>query len=69
MDFLVGIIVGAILCYIFVDRKTASGSFVIDLTDDAKEPFVLNVYQSLDEIYTKKQIVFDVKVREDNSPN
>lgn len=67
MEFLVGIFVGALLCYIFAERKTHSGTLVIDMRVDAKEPIQLKMDESLDSIYTKKNIMLKVRVLEDDS--
>ena len=36
MEFVIGIIVGAVLYYAFAERKKSSGVFVIDLREDAE---------------------------------
>lgn len=69
MDFVIGIVVGAILCYVFVERKKPSGRFVIDLTDPAKDICTLEMYENLNSIYFKKQIMLNVKVIEDETLN
>lgn len=68
MEFLIGIFVGALLCYIFVERKHYSGTFVIDLTENAQEPICLKMDEHLNDIYCKKHITLKVRVLEDNSP-
>lgn len=67
MEFLIGIFVGALLYYVFGERKKASGTFIIDLSDDAKQPFELAFSENLNDIYMKKRIFLNVKVREDDS--
>lgn len=67
MEFLIGIFVGALLYYVFGKRKKVSGTFVIDLTDPMKDVCSLNMDDSLNDIYSKKQIVLNVRVYEDNS--
>lgn len=69
MDFVIGIVVGAILCYVFVERKKPSGRFVIDLTDPTKDICTLEMYENLNSIYFKKQIMLNVKVIEDETLN
>lgn len=64
VDFLIGIIVGAILLYAFGNRKKASGTFVIDTTDPTKDICRFEMDESLNEIYSKKQILLKVKVIE-----
>lgn len=67
MEFLIGIFVGGLLYWIFAERKKASGTFVIDLTDPIKDICRFEMDDSLDEIYSKKQIVLNVRVYENNS--
>lgn len=66
MEFVIGIIVGLILYYIFGERKKASGSFVIDMTDPEKDICRFEMDESLNEIYSKKYILLKVKVYENN---
>lgn len=67
MEFIVGIIVGAILHYAFGKRYSVSGSFIIDLREEANEPIQLKMEESLNTIYFKKQVTFRVRVMEDDS--
>ena len=69
MDFLIGIIVGGLLYYIFVERKKSSGTFVIDMRDPMKDICRFEMDESLNTIYTKKQIILKVKVYESDSQN
>lgn len=69
MDFLIGIFVGALLYYVFGKRKKTSGTFVIDFTDPMKDVCRFELEESLNEMYLKKQVTFNVKVYEDDSPN
>ena len=69
MDFVVGIIVGLILYYVFGSRIKPSGTFVIDLRDPTEDVCRLEMDDSLNDIYAKKQIILNVRVYEDNSPN
>lgn len=66
MEFVIGIIVGLILYYVFGERKKASGSFVIDMTDPEKDICRFEIDESLNEIYSKKYILLKVKVYENN---
>lgn len=61
MEFLIGIVVGALICFAFVEVKKPSGSFVIDLSDSAKDVCTLNLYEDINDIYRKKHIVLKVK--------
>ena len=65
MEFVVGIIVGAILHYVFGARKKPSGTFVIDLTDPAKDVCRLEMDDNLNDIYSKRQITLNVRVYEE----
>lgn len=70
MEFVIGIFVGALLYWLFVDvrkRPKPSGSFIIDFSHPESETFRLEWDDSIHEIYTKKQVVLNVVVREDNS--
>ena len=67
MEFLIGIFVGALLFYVFAERKRASGTFVIDLSDPSKDVCRLELDESLNNIYTKKQVIFKVKTIEASS--
>lgn len=67
MDFLVGIFVGAFLFWVLVERKTASGSFIVNLEDPMDETFKLEMYDSIGEICSKKQIFLNVKIIGDDS--
>lgn len=67
MEFIVGIWVGLLLFYIFGVRKKPSGTFVIDLRDPEKDVCRLEMDDSLNDIYSKKQIILNVRVYEDDS--
>lgn len=68
MEFLIGIFVGGLLYWVFIERKKSSGSFVVDLRDTASDqPFILNMNESLEDICMKRHIILDVKVYEDDS--
>ena len=67
MEFVVGIWVGLLLFYVFGVRKKPSGTFVIDLRDPEKDVCRLEMDDSLNDIYSKKQIILNVRVYEDDS--
>lgn len=69
VEFIIGIFVGAFLFWVFVDRKRSSGTFIVDMSNPLEETFRLEIHDSFGELCTKKQIHFDVKVRNDNSLN
>lgn len=67
MEFVVGIWVGLLLFYVFGVRKKPSGTFVIDLRDPEKDVCRLEMDDSLNDIYSKKQIILNIRVYEDDS--
>ena len=67
MEFVIGILVGAFLYWVFAERKHASGSFIINMSDPMDETFKLEMYDGLGEIYSKKKIFLKVKIIGDNS--
>ena len=72
MDFVFGIVIGVLLCSIFVMiNKTpkVSGSFIFDLTDPESESIRLEWNESISEIYAKKFVTLEIIVHEDNSQN
>ena len=69
MEFVIGIIVGALLYYVFADRKKPSGMFIIDLANPEEETCRLVWDESLNEICMKKSVVLSVKTITDDSLN
>lgn len=70
MEFLIGVFVGGLLYWLFVDRKKSSGIFTIDLSDPMNDDICgLTMYEGLNEISMKKRIIIDIKTVTDNSPN
>ncbi len=69
MDFLIGIVVGASLCYVFGLRKRVSGLFVMDFTDPLKDVCRIELFEDLNSLYSRKHIWLRVDVHEDNSLN
>ena len=65
VEFVIGIIVGAILYYAFGVRKKPSGTFVIDLRDPEKDVCRLEMDENLNDIYSKRQIILNVRVYEE----
>ena len=63
VSFVIGIFVGALLLYIFLERKKPSGSFTIDFSDPAKDICRLDLEDDLNDIWTKKYIVLKVVTR------
>ena len=65
VEFVVGIFIGAILYYVFAERKKPSGTFVIDMSDPMKDICRFEMDESLNTIYSKKLILLKVKVIEE----
>ena len=67
VEFVIGIFVGGLLYWLLFCHKKPSGTFVIDLSDPLQEEtFRIDMDDSLNDIYTKKQIVLKVKVYEND---
>lgn len=64
MEFLIGILVGGFLFWLFVDRKKPSGTFIIDFRDTAKTPCNLKLDEHLDDIWGKKTILLKVETHD-----
>ena len=60
MEFLIGIFVGGLLFWLFVDRKKPSGKIIIDFRDIAKTPLTLKLDEHIDDIYRKTSILLSV---------
>ena len=69
LEFLIGIFVGALMYYVFGECKKPSGTFVIDLRDPEKDVCRMEMDESLNDIYEKKQIILNVRVYEEDSLN
>lgn len=65
MEFLIGLFVGLLFCYLFdwiTDKnKRPSGTFIIDFRDPEKDVCKLELEESLDDIYEKREITLRVK--------
>lgn len=61
MEFVIGIFVGALLFWLFFGHKKASGTFVIDFSDPAKDICRFDMNESLDTMCKKKRVIFNVK--------
>jgi len=64
MEFLIGIFVGGLLFWLFVDRKKPSGKIVIDFRDVAETPLSLKLSEHINDIYRKKSIVLTVETHD-----
>jgi hypothetical protein len=64
MDFLIGIFVGGLLFWLFVDRKKPSGKIIIDFRDVAETPLTLKLDEHIDDIYRKKSILLMVETHD-----
>lgn len=70
MEVLIGIFIGGLLYWLFIDRKKASGVFTIDLSNPMNDEVCgLTLYEGLNEISMKKRIIIDIKTKFDNSLN
>ena len=64
MEFLIGIFVGGLLFWLFVDRKKPSGRIIIDFRDVDKPPLTLKLDEHIDDIYSKKSILLKVETHD-----
>lgn len=64
MDFLIGIFVGGLLFWLFVDRKKPSGKIIIDFRDIAETPLMFKLDEHIDDIYRKKSILLTVETHD-----
>ena len=74
MEYLIflvaGIIVGSVITYFTINKNVKpSGTFVIDLSDPMKDICTFEMDESLDSIYSKKQIILNVKTCGEFTPN
>lgn len=61
MEFVVGIIVGALLYYVFGARRKYSGTFIIDFTNPDKDICRIELDEHPDIICSRKHISLKVK--------
>lgn len=64
MEFLIGIFVGGLLFWLFVDRKKPSGKIIIDFRDVGQTPLTLKLDEHIDDIYRKKSILLKVETHD-----
>lgn len=66
MEFILGIFIGGLLCWLFTDHRKpkASGTFFIDFSDPLKDICRLELDEDINDIWNKKQIILNVKTRE-----
>lgn len=74
MEYLIFIVIGMILgggiTYFIVRKETKpSATFIIDLTDPMKDICKFELEESLETIYSKKQIIVNVKTYGDITQN
>lgn len=67
MEFLIGIFVGGFLYWVFAERKRSSGSFIVNTSDPMDETLKIEMYDSISEVCSKKQILLDVKILNEDS--
>ena len=64
MDFIVGVLIGALLYWLFMDRKKVSGTLVFTMDNPESDEFVnVEFYEDLNDIYSKKNILLKVSHR------
>lgn len=64
MDFVIGIFVGGLLFWLFVDRKKPSGKIIIDFRDTAERMLTFRLSEHIDDIYRKKSILLTVETHD-----
>lgn len=70
MEFIIGIFIGGLLYWLFIDRKKASGVFTIDLSDPMNDDICgFTLYENLNDLSMKKRMIIDIKTIFDDSPN
>lgn len=73
MGIFIGIVIGLILTILFYPNNKnstkPSGTFVIDFSDPTKDVCRLELDESLNTIYTKKQMILTIKTYGENSLN
>lgn len=66
----IGILIGMAVSRILYIFKKSDGTFIIDLSDPLKDDvFRFKFNKNLNALCTKKQIVLNVTIFEDHSPN
>lgn len=68
IGLIVGLVIGVSIGYISNKRVKPSGTFVIDVSDPMKDICRFEMDESLDAIYSKKQIMLNVKTYAEISP-
>lgn len=64
MDFIVGMFIGALMYWLFVDRRKVSGALVFTMDNPESDEFVnVEFYEDLNDIYGKKDILLKVSHR------
>lgn len=61
MDFIIGLLIGGLLFWLFFERRKPSGTFIIDFSDVNKDIITFELNESLNKIYSKKYVLFKVK--------
>lgn len=70
MEFIIGVFIGGLLYWLFIDRKKASGVFTIDLSDPMNDDICgFTLYENLNDLSMKKRMIIDIKTIFDDSPN
>ena len=66
MEFLIGIFVGGLLYWLIFCYKKSSGTFIIDFSDPTKDVCRLELDEDINDIYTKKRILLNIKTFENS---
>lgn len=66
MEFVIGILIGGLLYWLFLDYEKPSGTFVIDLSDPMKDVCRLELDDDINSIYEKKHIKLRVRTYGDS---
>lgn len=65
--FIIGILVGGLLFWLFFDHRKPSGTFIIDFSNIDKDICTLDLDKSLNELYSKKYMLVRIKTIDFNS--
>lgn len=66
MEFVIGILIGGLLYWLFLDYEKPAGTFVIDLSDPMKDVCRLELDEDINSIYEKKHIKLRVRTYGDS---
>lgn len=64
MEVIIGIFIGGLLYWLFMDHKKPSGKIIIDFSDIDKPPLTLKLSEHINDIYGKKSILLTVETHD-----